>query len=455
MAPKVEDDWSDSDDDEQEQLDVETSVLLGLPDGPVNSIDDLSDVAVSRMGGHPAFLTSPEPDVSSSQCKMCSNPMELLVQIWCPFEDSPMDRALYVWACARGECQKKDGSIRAWRNLRYNAEYARKLEAKLERRRKQEEARKTAGKAKEASKVNPFKISGSSGAPGAFGLGSQVFGGENPFSSDSPVSGKSADDHEEENESVEEDPDDGSEASSTSSESLVTALASTTLDDSPWPAMPAYKPIYLNTTSEYLPPPPKTKVPAGAQVVDPDREDGKNKDKDMAWMSEAYENSMEVDHVFERFMTRVGYEGKQCVRYDLGGTPLPFSHDKTFDKLFPSPTNNLISVTKGDFTVQTPQKRVYTPSALQKCPSCGGERTFECQLMPNLINILNTGEEGAPKGKLSEEERKKEVEKALKNAVGRRGMEWGTVMVFSCKNDCCPEKKGNWAEELVLVQWDE
>ncbi|KZT27791.1 hypothetical protein NEOLEDRAFT_1176385 [Neolentinus lepideus HHB14362 ss-1] len=452
MAPKVEDDWSDSDDD-QEQLDVETSVLLGLPDGPVDSVDDLRDVAVSRMGGHPAFLTSPEPDVSSSQCKNCSNPMELLVQIWCPFEDSPMDRALYVWACARGECQKKDGSVRAWRSLRYNAEYAKKLEAKLEKRRKQEEARKAAEKAKEASKVNPFKISGSYSATSSFGLGTQVFGGENanPFSGQPSAAETNKDDDDDEDREYESESD--------SEESLVTALASASLEDSPWPAMPAYKPMYLNTTAEYLPPPPKTKVPPGAKIVDLDRDDGKDKDKNMTWLSEAYENSMEVDHVFERFMTRVGYEGKQCVRYDLGGTPLPFSHDKTFDRLFPLLTGPPVPVTKGDFMVQTSPKCVYSPSAVPNCPRCGGERTFECQLMPNLINILKDGEDdGKEAGKKStEEERQKEVERALKsqNAKGRRGMEWGTVMVFSCKNDCCPEKKSNWAEELVMVQWDE
>ncbi len=35
--------------------------------------------------------------------------MELLVQLWSPLEDSPNDRALYIWGCARGECQKQDG----------------------------------------------------------------------------------------------------------------------------------------------------------------------------------------------------------------------------------------------------------------------------------------------------------------------------------------------------------
>ncbi len=51
MAAGYEDDWSDSDDDMGS--DVETSVQLGIPDGPLKSPSDLLDAAVSRIGGHP------------------------------------------------------------------------------------------------------------------------------------------------------------------------------------------------------------------------------------------------------------------------------------------------------------------------------------------------------------------------------------------------------------------
>lgn len=50
--PRLQDeDWSDSDDDEAS--DVETSVQLGIPDGPLESASDHLDAAVSRIGGHP------------------------------------------------------------------------------------------------------------------------------------------------------------------------------------------------------------------------------------------------------------------------------------------------------------------------------------------------------------------------------------------------------------------
>lgn len=52
IPTKHEDDWSDSDEDD-ERSDVETSVLLGIPDGEIEKQEDLDDAVVSRVGGHP------------------------------------------------------------------------------------------------------------------------------------------------------------------------------------------------------------------------------------------------------------------------------------------------------------------------------------------------------------------------------------------------------------------
>jgi len=46
----------DSSDSEQEEL--ETSVLLGVPDGPIDVASDLVDAAVSRIGGLPVRASS-------------------------------------------------------------------------------------------------------------------------------------------------------------------------------------------------------------------------------------------------------------------------------------------------------------------------------------------------------------------------------------------------------------
>jgi len=445
MPVSTEDDWSDSDD--EIGTGMETDVLLGVPDGRMETESDIKDAAVSRIGGLPAFLPSREPPFSSSQCKVCSDPMELLVQVWCPFEDSPMDRALYVWGCARSTCQRQVGSIRAWRGLRYNAPYATKLEKK--------KARSTANKTTSAPQSpqtsgNPFSIS-STGQAMTFGLGDQIFASPAAKNLDQP----------------EQDHDNCSDAESddslSSEDSLVTAMVSATVSSSFWAAAPRYPAIYLSTLSEYIPQPPKAKVPTNAVIEDP--MDGRSgKDRDSTWVLESYENSLEIDNVFDRFTKRVGFTGEQCLRYELQGIPLPFASDKAFELLFPAAAQAPLPVTKGDFKVVPATKRSYSTASIPSCPCCKSSRVFECQLMPNLINVLRDSidDKQSDVRKLTDEQRIKAVQDVLKRSKesGSRGMEWGTCMVFSCGNDCRlndggKEDKECWREEYVLVQWDE
>ena len=155
------------------------------------------------------------------------------------------------------------------------------------------------------------QLSGNS-APNPFGLGSQIFG--SPESENEPEAEQSSSKTEP---SGADDLSDGSGSESEGSEdeedALAAAVQATSLEDSPWTAAPAYAPLYLSTVSEYLPPPPKVKVPTGA-AVDMDGDKGA-KDKDGgSWALEGYENSIDVDHAFERFSKRVSYEGEQCLR---------------------------------------------------------------------------------------------------------------------------------------------
>ncbi|KAF9522690.1 programmed cell death protein 2 [Crepidotus variabilis] len=424
--------------------------------------------------------------------------MELLVQMWCPFEDSPMDRALYVWGCARSGCQRKDGSVRAWRGLRYNAVYAAKLEKKKEKEERrlkaiEEKAMLNATRIAEQSggtranpfsmtkslRVNPFAFSSNPKQDASpFGrdtssLGAQIFGAgkANPVTSeDKSVSSTTVNEPSEiqDEESQDMGQEVGDEDSDSDAASLIEALASTAISESQWKEAPLYAPIYLSTVSEYVPPQPKEKVPKGVKVDDADLDDmgkkKKSKDMDLNWIKETYENSMEVDQVFERFMKRVEWESEQCIRYELKGTPLPFATDKTFDLLWYSPPEDPLPVTKAVFKVTTTQKRMFNPSAVAPCSQCGAARVFECQLMPNLINILQVNPVGGKsegEEKITDEERRKEVEKVLKGGgdlTEKRGMEWGTCMIFSCGQDCSISglkgEKDVWREEIVYVQWD-
>ena len=113
---------------------------------------------------------------------------------------------------------------------------------------------------------------------------------------------------------TETDESDSESSDSSGDSALVTALASTVPEKSPWRRAPSFQPLYLSTTSEYIPAPKKMKVPTDVGVEE--YHAGRKNEDLKGFSSESYENSLEIDHVFARFSQRVGYEGQQCVRYD-------------------------------------------------------------------------------------------------------------------------------------------
>lgn len=100
----------DIDSDEESDLGSDfshTQTQLAVTDGALEG-DDETNPLVSRIGGRVAWLPAdslPPPNVA--QCKHCLQAMELLVQVFAPLDDSPFDRIVLVWGCARALCQKK------------------------------------------------------------------------------------------------------------------------------------------------------------------------------------------------------------------------------------------------------------------------------------------------------------------------------------------------------------
>ena len=131
----------------------DSNALLALPDGPIASgSDDAKSYVVSLIGGYPTFPAlgkAPE----TIKCGVCHTPIPLLAQVYCPPEDGANDRTVYVWACPRPRCQRRSGSVRAFRASKRNEEYARDAEAK------RAEAEKLAAEAKEQARKNPFSVS--------------------------------------------------------------------------------------------------------------------------------------------------------------------------------------------------------------------------------------------------------------------------------------------------------
>lgn len=108
------------------------------------------------------------------------------------------------------------------------------------------------------------------------------------------------------------------------------------------------------------------------------------------------------DAVFSRFMKKISLCPQQILRYCRGGNPLFISE----------PPANMAQV-------------------VSACGSCGGSRTFELQLMPALVSLLQRAGGGG------------EVE-----------LEFGTVLVYTCRNSCWTAASGSAVEEFCFVQAD-
>lgn len=106
------------------------------------------------------------------------------------------------------------------------------------------------------------------------------------------------------------------------------------------------------------------------------------------------------DAAFSRFMKKISLCPEQILRYCRGGRPLFLSEP-------PCSVAQMVSV----------------------CGACGGSRTFELQLMPALVSLLQTADGGGQ-------------------------VEFGTVVVYTCTNSCWEAGSTSALEEECLVQQD-
>lgn len=112
---------------------------------------------------------------------------------------------------------------------------------------------------------------------------------------------------------------------------------------------------------------------------------------------EQYTKTMPEDKVFNKFNKRVARHPDQVLRYDRGGQPL------------------WITGNSGDSIVDVP-----------KCQYCNGERQFEFQIMPQLLNFIGVG-------------------------IELNSIDWGVLVVYTCKSSC---KQGPAYKEEVIIKQD-
>lgn len=114
------------------------------------------------------------------------------------------------------------------------------------------------------------------------------------------------------------------------------------------------------------------------------------------------------DAVFSRFMKKIAVCPQQILRYRRGGEPL---------------------------FISKPQAHL----AVMPCGSCGGPRSLELQLMPALVNLLQRRMDNGGGGGGGEQD---------------LGLEFGTVLVYTCMKSCWTAGSTSAVEEACLVQAD-
>jgi pre-rRNA-processing protein TSR4 len=322
------------------------------------------------------------------------------------------ERRLYVFACKRKSCRRKDGSIRTLRGVRIapgsKAAPAKKLPkdekpAAEEPPKPQTNLGETLFGAKglgsSANSANPFATSSSSS--------SNLFAA-NPFSSSKAEPIKLT----EEATKIEVE---GSAKTLPKSFAETLSLNNPQKEQGPppppepWPAasdLPTpYSISYLaDADYETLDPTPPTIPQATRMDVDePGSSSGGKEDR------EVFESSMDAD--FQKFADRLAQNPEQVIRYEFGGQPLLYSKTDAVGQLL-----------SGN-------------RSMPRCGNCGSGRTFEVQLTPNAIAELEAEE------------------------LSLEGMDWGTIIVGVCESDCqargVAEGEAGYLEEWAGVQWEE
>ncbi|XP_061578214.1 programmed cell death protein 2-like isoform X2 [Cololabis saira] len=345
------------------------AALLGVCDGELDSGRHRTSYLTNKVGGEPDWPDWPRPE--SPCCGRCGGAAALLLQVYCPLAASRYHRTLHVFACPSSACS---GRPEAWTALRCQG-----LEAP--------------------------------GAPGGPG-------GPSPPRQEATDWCDSAEDWGEEEE--EEEPgrtgggeeiqvQDGTEEKAPVCETDVSRqlqdLSLTPLKD-----VPTFRPFFISVAeeSDFC---GEDKVLDHAQQLlkDYERREGRvagglEEEEEGGGGGEKYEKSKarHGDAVFSRFMKTVSLCPQQILRYCRGGSP--------------------VFVTKPPSSME---------QVVPRCSRCGGSRTFELQLMPALVGLLQRTDGSA-----------------------QAELEFSTVLVYTCTDSCWTEGAHTPLEEFCFVQAD-
>ncbi|KAK7896211.1 hypothetical protein WMY93_021536 [Mugilogobius chulae] len=346
-------------------------VLVGFCDGELDSKRHKPTFMINKVGGLPDV--PPHLPRHFPSCSRCGSALVHVVQVYCPLEGSPYHRTLHVFACPGDDCS---GRSECWKVLRSQC-----LEADTAR-----------------CRTPPQELSMSATDWCA-----------------------SADDWGMDEEQEQEDQSEGNVNERAPNEALNVINAEVVTSDdmemssrleelkleSSEDEPPCFRSYFISVMEETdLFEEDQDMTHAQDLLKDYEKregilvgeldcgEDGSGEEK--------YEKTKvrHGDAVFARFMKKISVCSEQILRYCRSGKPLFISE----------PPANMSQV-------------------VSACASCGGPRTFELQLMPALVSLLQ-GE-------------------GLEMQI-----EFGTVLVYTCLSSCWMSDTKKAVEEFCFVQSD-
>uniref|UniRef100_A0A3Q1ATI1 Programmed cell death protein 2 C-terminal domain-containing protein n=2 Tax=Amphiprion ocellaris TaxID=80972 RepID=A0A3Q1ATI1_AMPOC len=356
---------------------AQESTLLGLCDGEVDSRRHQSSYQTNKVGGSPDWL----PVISRQfpRCGQCGAALALVVQVYCPLEDSPYHRNLHLLACTAAECS---GRSDCWVVLRSQA--LEKEVAAVQTPSRPAVAQEAALSATDwCDTADDWGLEGEEGDDGWGGGGQK----------DIQVQEEAA------------VPETGVGAASEMDVS--SGLQGLSLRESS-EDVAVFRPFFISVVDESDLCGEEDGLEHAQQLLrEYERREGVavgELEESGLSREEKYEKTRarHGDAVFSRFMKKISLCPQQIMCYCRGGKPLFISEP-------PSNMAQLVSA----------------------CSSCGGPRTFELQLMPALVSLLQR-----------------------KDSSVEAELEFGTVLVYTCTNSCWTPGSDTPVKEFCFVQTD-
>ncbi|KAK6387750.1 uncharacterized protein PV06_04668 [Exophiala oligosperma] len=394
----------DSDSSDEDGDYSKTNVLLGY------ASTDPTDDDVSHVGGYPTWLDAKHPPPATlARCKVCNGYLSLLLQLNADLQQYfPRDeRRLHILCCRKRTCSKKIGSVRAFREVKKGE--VKENSQKQAPQPQPQQSQPPLGNAlfggsaapPSTAGTNPFSMSGSSQPP------------VNPFSSVGSPSTLAAKPPQPPVNEPQPPIETFADKLKISGDSTPPRTSKDPVE--PWPdnseAASPFPSFYLDAWPEELEKEQEEIPAAEASKAKYDLDDSSNGG---ASEKDAFESTM--DKTFQKFSDRISQNPEQVLRYEYKGDPLLYSGADNVSSRFVVPHGKSGAV-----------------RGMPRCEGCGAQRVFELQLVPGLIYELE-----------------KDEVMDLDD-----GMEWGTVIVGTCVNNCGIPGEITFREEWVGVQWEE